>query len=145
MDDSLYDEFGNYLGPDLEDEDDDLELEEEDEEPQYEEEEEEEEEEQEGALMQIDGILFLKKEIKKKKTFVFIPFFFYLDIPANKIVLHEDKKYYPSAEEVYGQDVETLVQEEDTQPLSEPIIAPIKVRKFNVTETDLPQTFYSKE
>jgi U5 small nuclear ribonucleoprotein component len=76
MDDSLYDEFGNYLGPDLEDEDDDLELEEEDEEPQYEEEEEEEEEEeQEGALMQIDGILFLKKE-KKKNLYSFLFFLF---------------------------------------------------------------------
>jgi U5 small nuclear ribonucleoprotein component len=46
---------------------------------------------------------------------------------------------------VYGEDVETMVQEEDTQPLSEPIIAPIQVRKFNVTETDLPDTYYSKE
>lgn len=60
-------------------------------------------------------------------------------------MLHEDKKYYPSAEEVYGPDVETLVQEEDTQPLSEPIIAPIKVRKFLVTEKDLPETRFSKE
>ncbi|CAO3665324.1 unnamed protein product [Rhizopus stolonifer] len=122
MDDSLYDEFGNYLGPDLEDEDEDLELEEEEEKP-FEEPEEEEEEEhvEEFALMQID------------------------DIPPNQIVLHEDKKYYPSAEEVYGQEVETLVQEEDTQPLSEPIVAPVQVRKFNVYETDLPETYYSKE
>ena len=34
-----------------------------------------------------------------------------------QIVLHEDKKYYPSAEEVYGQETETLVMEEDAQPL----------------------------
>ena len=33
-------------------------------------------------------------------------------------VLHEDKKYYPTAEEVYGPDVETIVHEEDTQPLT---------------------------
>ncbi|KAI8350399.1 P-loop containing nucleoside triphosphate hydrolase protein [Blakeslea trispora] len=38
-----------------------------------------------------------------------------------------------------------MVQEEDTQPLSEPIIAPIKVKKFNVTEKDLPETYFSKE
>ena len=49
------------------------------------------------------------------------------------IVLHEDKKYYPSALEVYGPGVETLVQEEDAQPLTEPIIAPVKKRKFQVT------------
>ena len=36
---------------------------------------------------------------------------------ATQIVLHEDKKYYPSAEEVYGKGTETLVMEEDAQPL----------------------------
>ena len=36
------------------------------------------------------------------------------------VVLHEDKKYYPSAEEVYGPEVETIVHEEDTQPLTGP-------------------------
>lgn len=35
-----------------------------------------------------------------------------------QVVLHEDKKYYPTPEEVYGPDVETIVQEEDTQPLT---------------------------
>ncbi|KAF1740201.1 hypothetical protein MXB_1772 [Myxobolus squamalis] len=29
----------------------------------------------------------------------------------------EDKKYYPTAAEVYGPDVEAIVQEEDTQTL----------------------------
>lgn len=33
------------------------------------------------------------------------------------VVLHEDKKYYPSADEVYGKETETLVMEEDAQPL----------------------------
>ena len=37
--------------------------------------------------------------------------------PTNEIVLHEDKKYYPTAEEVYGKGTETLVMEEDAQPL----------------------------
>lgn len=53
-------------------------------------------------------------------------------IPQNQIVLHEDKKYYATALEVYGEGVETLVQEEDTQPLTEPIIKPIKLRRFQV-------------
>ncbi|KAH9929728.1 P-loop containing nucleoside triphosphate hydrolase protein [Fomitopsis serialis] len=48
----------------------------------------------------------------------------------NAVVLHEDKQYYPTAGEVYGQDVETIVQEEDAQPLTEPIIAPVKVRRW---------------
>lgn len=36
---------------------------------------------------------------------------------STAVVLHEDKKYYPSAEEMYGEGVETLVMEEDAQPL----------------------------
>lgn len=40
------------------------------------------------------------------------------DAPGMEVVLHEDKKYYPTAEEVYGPEVETIVQEEDTQPLT---------------------------
>ena len=62
----------------------------------------------------------------------------------NAVILHEDKKYYPSASEVYGQDVETLVQEEDAQPLTEPIIAPVKIRKWNVEEKDMPETRFDK-
>lgn len=64
--------------------------------------------------------------------------------PRNQIVLHEDKKYYPTAEETYGPDVETIVQEEDAQPLSEPIVAPIKVRKFVEQEKDLPVTRFDR-
>lgn len=37
--------------------------------------------------------------------------------PEMAVVLHEDKKYYPSAEETFGTDTETLVMEEDAQPL----------------------------
>ena len=62
----------------------------------------------------------------------------------NAVVLHEDKQYYPTAQQVYGEDVETLVQEEDAQPLSEPIVAPIKVRKWTVEEKDMPETRFDK-
>lgn len=62
----------------------------------------------------------------------------------NAVILHEDKQYYPSASDVYGEDVETLVQEEDAQRLDEPIIAPVKVRKWMVEEKDLPETRYDK-
>ena len=56
---------------------------------------------------------------------------------ANAVVLHEDKKYYPTALEVYGPEVETLVQEEDAQPLTEPIIAPVRKNKFQHVENEL--------
>lgn len=41
---------------------------------------------------------------------------------GNQIVLHEDKQYYPEAEQVYGKDVQNLVMEEDAQPLTQPIL-----------------------
>ncbi|KAI9512613.1 Calreticulin family-domain-containing protein [Russula earlei] len=62
----------------------------------------------------------------------------------NAVILHEDKQYYPSASDVYGEGVETLVQEEDAQPLTEPIIAPVKVRKWTVEEKGMPETRYDK-
>lgn len=37
-----------------------------------------------------------------------------------------------------------MVQEEDAQPLSEPIVAPVKVRKWAVEEKGLPETRFDK-
>ena len=62
----------------------------------------------------------------------------------NAVILHEDKQYYPSAQDTYGADVETMVQEEDAQPLSEPIVAPIKSRKWTIEEKDMPETRFDK-
>jgi 116 kDa U5 small nuclear ribonucleoprotein component len=67
------------------------------------------------------------------------------EVPSNAIILHEDKQYYPSAEQVFGPDVEVLVQEEDTQPLTEPIVAPLKIKSFAIEEKDLPPVNYSRE
>ncbi|KAK2508357.1 hypothetical protein MC885_011364 [Smutsia gigantea] len=67
------------------------------------------------------------------------------DHPGMEVVLHEDKKYYPTAEEVYGPEVETIVQEEDTQPLTEPIIKPVKTKKFTLMEQTLPVTVYEMD
>ena len=61
------------------------------------------------------------------------------------MVLHEDKKYYPSAEETYGADVETLVQEEDAQPLTQPIVEPVKNNKFSYHSQELPETSFDME
>ncbi|PWN47939.1 putative ribosomal elongation factor EF-2 [Violaceomyces palustris] len=65
--------------------------------------------------------------------------------PSNAVVLHEDKKYYPTAAEVYGDEVEALVQEEDTQPLSQPIVEPVKIKRFAIQEKDLPETRFDRE
>ncbi|KAH9520165.1 U5 small nuclear ribonucleoprotein component [Bulinus truncatus] len=118
MDADLYDEFGNYIGPELDsDEGEDEDDEEQDEDDEYVERDEEDDMDQDDADNQAEM----------------------------QVVLHEDKKYYPTPEEVYGPDVETIVQEEDTQPLTEPIIAPIKNKKFSMVEQDLPTTTYNME
>ena len=67
------------------------------------------------------------------------------ETPSNAVILHEDKQYYPTAQQVYGEDVETMVQEEDEQPLTQPIIAPVGRKKFQVQEADLPPVYYSRE
>ncbi|KAF2857111.1 hypothetical protein K470DRAFT_297302 [Piedraia hortae CBS 480.64] len=63
---------------------------------------------------------------------------------STAIILHEDKQYYPSVSEIYGPDVETLVQDEDTQPLTQPIIAPIEAKRFTVEEEKLPPTTFGR-
>ncbi|KOS13637.1 p-loop containing nucleoside triphosphate hydrolase protein [Malassezia pachydermatis] len=64
---------------------------------------------------------------------------------SNAVVLHEDKIYYPSAREVYGADVETLVQEEDAQPLTQPIVEPERIRSFAVEEKGLPEVRFDRQ
>lgn len=117
MDQDLYDEFGNYIGPELDSDDDD----EEDSDDEREEHADREYGDDDDEMEQDD------------------------DHNEMQVVLHEDKKYYPTAEEVYGPEVETIVQEEDNQPLTEPIIAPVKKKKFAMTEQDLPATSYNME
>ncbi|KAH7907791.1 P-loop containing nucleoside triphosphate hydrolase protein [Hygrophoropsis aurantiaca] len=122
-----YDEFGNYIGADLGSDEDEDEIMQSDfrqvpQEPAPLEgyDDEPMPGQDSGALMEIDEPVH------------------------NAVVLHEDKQYYPSAEDVYGPGVETLVQEEDAQPLSEPIIAPIKIRKWTIEEKDMPETRFDK-
>ena len=67
------------------------------------------------------------------------------DKTSRAVVLHEDKRYYPKAVEVYGPDVETIVQEEDAQALDKPLIEPVKKMKFQLKEQTLPETTYDME
>ena len=61
------------------------------------------------------------------------------------VVLHEDKRYYPTSAEVFGPDVETIIHEEDTQALTVPLVAPLKRKKFQIKEQELPDTAYDME
>uniref|UniRef100_A0A1B0D2X7 Uncharacterized protein n=1 Tax=Phlebotomus papatasi TaxID=29031 RepID=A0A1B0D2X7_PHLPP len=118
MDQDLYDEFGNYIGPDLESDD-------EDDQSIYGQN--EQQEEMDDEAIEEDEV-----EADDEKR-------------SRAIVLHEDKRYYPTALEVYGQDVETIVQEEDAQPLDKPLIEPVKKVKFQLKEQELPETSYNME
>ena len=63
---------------------------------------------------------------------------------STAIVLHEDKEYYPDAADVYGA-AETMLQDEDAQPIEEPIIKPTKTKVFSVLESEAPMTTYDAE
>ena len=119
--DDLYDEFGNFIGEDA----DASEQESEqgiDANAYLDQDDESDRDGAEQELMQVDD-----------------------DAVSNAIVLHEDRRYYPTAQQVYGEDVETMVQEEDAQPLTQPIIAPVEIKKFSVEEADLPPVYFDRE
>eukprot|EP00871_Galdieria_phlegrea_P001926 jgi/Galph1/2734/GphlegSOOS_G1428.1 len=122
----LYDEFGNYIGPEIEDSSDDS-------------------QEENNMVSQVptspaeeEKVDILPQENNDTESHA-------MDTTGTEIVLAEDKKYYPLAKEVYGDEVEVIVQEEDTQPLSQPIIEPVKMRLFERVEKEIPKTTYSKE
>lgn len=119
MDDNLYDEFGNYIGPEIES-DRESDGDEEDEELPDKPHEDEEESDGEEAIHASNGWLTAPDDVDMD----------------NQVVLAEDKKYYPTAEEVYGPGVETLVNDEDEQPLEQPIIKPVRNIKFEVGVKD---------
>ncbi|KAH9827473.1 U5 small nuclear ribonucleoprotein component [Teratosphaeria destructans] len=114
----LYDEFGNYIGEDQSEASD------EQQQPAYDGAQYLDDDEEAAAVAQED-----------------------MDVdegPSNAVVLHEDKQYYPTASQVYGPDVETLIQEEDTQTLQQPIVAPVEHKKFTVEEDHLPPVYFDR-
>eukprot|EP01138_Halocafeteria_seosinensis_P015966 gb/GECG01016294.1/.p1 GENE.gb/GECG01016294.1/~~gb/GECG01016294.1/.p1 ORF type:complete len:994 (+),score=128.14 gb/GECG01016294.1/:1-2982(+) len=131
MDDTNYDEFGNYIGPmpDSDEDESGSEVEEEDEQEQR-----NQGAQQYGQHKDGDTQMVRHGEGDGQEEGAY----------ESSIVLHEDKKYYPEAEEVYPE-AETLVQEEDTQDISEPVIAPVKTKTFSVLEKETPKTTYKSE
>ncbi|KAJ2702653.1 hypothetical protein H4R19_005351, partial [Coemansia spiralis] len=139
MDDSAYDEFGNYIGPELA-----TSSEEEDEESDVE------------VAADAAGVPATAGDGSDAEASDdddnsggdgrLIAMTRRLEVSQTQIVLHEDKQYYPDAEDVFGPDVEVLVQEEDTQPLTVPIVPRATTRRFEVAaEQDLPDSTYTKE
>ena len=135
-----YDEFGNYIGPEI---------------PGINNEEDEEENNLENSIEEdINNTINTNKkksneEIEKSHN----------DNSNNndtlsqksqnsnseyKIILHEDKNFYPESEEIFPQ-AENIVMEEDAQPITEPIISPMKKKKFDIYEKEIPQLTFSLE
>ena len=104
----MYDEFGNVIGDDDDDDDD--------EEPFF---------SSEPQQQQLSNL-----EDDKEEEDMMVPM---EDETSRAVVLHEDKEYYQTAEEVYP-GAATVVLDEDAQPLSEPILKPVKVRKFSTLD-----------
>ena len=120
---NLYDEFGNYIGPELSssssssssfsDDDDES-----SERMTMTDDDYEDDEDNRGGFTGISDDEDDEDKSSKQAS----------EISSRAIVLHEDKKYYPNAEEVYGDDVEIHIEEEDRQSLETPIIQP-KIQK----------------
>jgi len=116
--DDLYDEFGNFIGEDVESE--------------------------EASEAGVDAGDYVYDD-DRDRSVTGQELMELDDGPSNAVILHEDKQYYPTAEQVYGAEVETRVEEEDAQPLTQPIIAPVEQKKFNIEEADLPPVFFDRE
>ncbi|CAH0481776.1 unnamed protein product [Peronospora belbahrii] len=138
MEESLYDEFGNYIGPELHTSDDD-----------------DDDNDNDDASSSSSSFSTTSETNENKSTFnhdetkvndskhqVGSLLLLQTTDDQDTIILHEDKQYYPTAKEVY-QDAETLIMEEDAQPIETPIIEPLKVKSFSILEPKVPQTTYS--
>lgn len=111
----MYDEFGNYIGPELDGSDSDV--------------------EDFGNGEEFDGNRMVVQEEFNKIEY---------NDDENRIILHEDKKYYPDAEEVYP-GVKTVTLDEDAQELKEPIIKPVKQKIFSVLMKEPPKLRYEND
>jgi len=117
----MYDEFGNYIGPDLESDSSD-----------------DEDEDDESSVEENQGIENNKNEEEDSFSGMQMQMQMQMQVdtndnndtsmstadPSNMIILHEDKVHYPSASTIYGPNVTTAILDEDTMHISEPIMPP---------------------
>ena len=148
-DDDLYDEFGNYIGPELDSSSDEEESDEEDHEPPLPDIPDDASDvsgddlqnPQRNNNSSSEALVMATTENSSQD---------FLADPQNAIVLHEDKEHYPSAAETFGEDVRVAVLEEDAMDLDTPLVEPV-VQKFHTvvqdpsTATSVQQYKYSDE
>ena len=143
--DENYDEFGNYIGPDMPEIND-----EDDEEPQNTNQKVTSQDFKNISSEEDDDDLDDEKTEKNPNVpnITKIPD---IEINPNKIIteqnkynviLNEEKELFPDADEVFP-DAENLVMEEDAQPITIPIIAPKKENKLDLFETSMPNLTFN--
>ena len=131
-DEDNYDEFGNYIGPDIPEINESNKINDEN----------EENEENDSELnMYKNDHNENNNEMEIDTTNNNPSMFSNLKNTDYQVTLHEEKEYYPDAQEVFP-GVETLVMEEDTQPINIPIIPPAVKQKYDYYENVQPKLTY---
>ncbi len=129
MDDGdLYDEFGNYIGPEIDESDSELDSASSgpDEGATADDDENVAHETQSGpADSATNGTTAMELFEGDGK----------IGEESRAVILPDDQEHYPAAQEVFGKDTEVLVEEEDAQSISEPIIAPKVEVTSSLTES----------
>ncbi|KAG7351729.1 elongation factor EF-2 [Nitzschia inconspicua] len=129
-DDDLYDEFGNYIGPELDDSSDD----DDDDESSTKDHDDDHQAPDDASDVSVDNddvgtanamTLAGNDAVTTTTTTTTAD-------PINAIVLHEDKEHYATAEETFGEDVRTAVLDEDAMDLDTPIVAPVVTKSHHV-------------
>ena len=120
MEEDLYDEFGNYIGPEIKGNDEDSDSDDDQRKPLHHLGTSSDEESNTGPQVVSKskfnhyGSLEQVREAQKEDSID--------DDDSYKggyqVILREDEQYYPDAEKIYGADVETLIMDEDAQPLT---------------------------
>ena len=131
-----YDEFGNYIGPEIPGINND---EDEDEENNLENSIEEENDNEINTNKKNSKIEIDESKMNNSKDNIS------QSNDSNseyKIILHEDKIFYPESNEIFP-NAENIVMEEDAQPITQPIIAPIQTKKFDIYEKEIPELNFS--
>ena len=134
----LYDEFGNYIGPDLDSSDDDDSDDDASSQgggaenqaaPDDASDVSGDDDDHDGGAAAADGVgdgaMVLADEGNTMTAT--------LAEPMNAIVLHEDKEHYLSAKETYGEEVRTAVLDEDAMDLETPIVEPVSNKTHRST------------
>ena len=131
----LYDEFGNYVGPDLDSSDDDDDDDDDDKEP-VEGADHDDDDDASDVSSDAEGGRRLQSPATQRMT---IRDDDHQDDneagatadPMSAIVLHEDKEHYPSAEQVFGEEVRTAVLDEDAMEIETPLVQPLSTKSFH--------------